>query len=65
VPVDNYDNAVRQFIPGYELLFEYVLALFPPHLTNLLIVGTGTGMELITFGKAHPHWQILGLDPLG
>jgi tRNA (cmo5U34)-methyltransferase len=34
-----------------------------PEKANLLVVGAGTGIELVQLGKTNPQWQILGLDP--
>ncbi len=34
-----------------------------PGEANLLDVGAGTGMELISFAKGNSGWQVLGIDP--
>lgn len=61
-----YDDRARRAIPGYEAMHTMALALlkfYLPEVANLLIVGAGTGMELVKFGKSNPQWQLLGVDP--
>ncbi|KAB8335666.1 class I SAM-dependent methyltransferase [Scytonema tolypothrichoides VB-61278] len=62
----DYEVAARSFIPGYESIFNMALALLSfsvSEQSHLLIVAAGGGMELTTFGKAQPHWQMTGVDP--
>ncbi|MUL37134.1 class I SAM-dependent methyltransferase [Gloeocapsopsis dulcis] len=61
-----YDDRVRRAIPGYEAIHTMALSFLKLHLpetANLLIVGAGTGMELVKFGKSNSQWQLLGVDP--
>ena len=61
-----YDVRVRQHIPGYELmhrLCETVLAAELPENASLLIVGAGTGHEIVEWGPKHPGWRFAGTDP--
>lgn len=47
--VENYDEHIRQLIPGYELMHLHILALLETHLkeeAKIAIVGCGTGFEL-------------------
>lgn len=66
VPTSEYDNMARMSIPGYNDLHTMVLSFLRSQLSekaNLLIVGAGSGMELVTFSKANSQWQLLGVDP--
>ncbi len=67
IPVGQYDGLIPIIQPGYELMFQIVLALLqtalPQDGAKLLVVGVGTGKELLTFGEANPNWQLLGVDP--
>jgi tRNA (cmo5U34)-methyltransferase len=66
VPVDEYDNLVKKFIPGYDNLFalsEIILAENLPEKAKILVVGAGGGKELATFGKAFPNAEFTGVDP--
>ena len=29
----------------------------------MLVVGAGTGMELLTLAEQYPHWRLTGVDP--
>lgn len=62
----HYEEYARKAVFGYEQLFTMALSLVSDktcELANVLVVGCGTGMELITFGKLMPNWQLTGVDP--
>ena len=66
VATNEYDNMAQTALPGYEAMHTIALSCLRSHLpktANLLIVGAGTGMELVKFGKSNPAWQMLGVDP--
>lgn len=66
VPTSEYDEMARMSIPGYEALHTMALSFLRsklPEKANLLVVGAGSGMELVTFGKANSQWELLGVDP--
>lgn len=61
-----YDSQIRMAMFGYEQLFPLMLAMLAPDLAekaNILVVGCGTGMELLTFGRRMPGWTLTGVDP--
>ncbi|MCX6169617.1 MAG: class I SAM-dependent methyltransferase [Ignavibacteriales bacterium] len=61
-----YDNLARKAVFGYDQLFIMATALISDEQNdskNVLVVGCGTGMELITFGRLMPNWQMTGVDP--
>ncbi|PPS44965.1 class I SAM-dependent methyltransferase [Chroococcidiopsis sp. TS-821] len=65
VATTEYDDRARRAIPGYEAMHTMALSFLKFHLpetANLLIVGAGTGMELVKFSN-NPQWQLLGVDP--
>lgn len=53
-----YDRKIRASIPGYESLHEmtndFIQAIIPQK-ANILIVGAGTGMEIVSLGVANPN----------
>lgn len=64
--VTQYDNMIGRFVPGYEVIFQLALAHFRTKLASnarLLVVGAGSGKELVTFGQAEPGWTLTGVDP--
>ena len=61
-----YDRFVRQAIFAYEPMFTLFLAMLRRSLgetANVLVVGSGTGMELLTFARHMPQWTFTGIDP--
>lgn len=65
VATNEYDKMAQIALPGYEAMHIMALSCLRSHLpktANLLIVGAGTGMELVKFGS-NPEWQMLGVDP--
>jgi tRNA (cmo5U34)-methyltransferase len=72
---NEYDKSARMALPGYEAMHAMALAclrysLSLSHLSktsekaaNLLIVGAGTGMELVNYAQGNPDWCMLGVDP--
>jgi tRNA (cmo5U34)-methyltransferase len=62
----DYDVDIRKRIPGYEALHasgRAILASALPESARVLVVGAGTGQELIAFAQAHPGWRLVGVDP--
>jgi tRNA (cmo5U34)-methyltransferase len=63
---NEYDQMAQLVLPAYEAMHTMALSCLRSRIAeqaNLLIVGAGTGMELVKFGKANPQWQMLGVDP--
>ncbi len=66
MPVEDYENLARKFIPGYDGLYslaEVLLAENLPSRAEILVVGAGGGKEITTFGKAFPDARLTGVDP--
>ncbi len=62
----NYEHRIRLVVPGYEALHSMANSLLHLDLgeqSRLLIVGAGTGMELVHLGKSNPRWRFTGVDP--
>lgn len=66
VAVNEYDKMARMALPGYEAMHTMVLSVLRsdlPEKANVLVVGAGTGVELVKFGTSNSEWQMLGVDP--
>jgi len=62
----NYDKIVRSAFFGYEQLFNMTTVWLKSRLgsdARVLVVGCGSGMELITFGEQMLNWHLTGIDP--
>lgn len=61
-----YEALARQVIPGYASLFPMVAAMLDPSLPRggrVLVVGAGTGIELVALKSARPDLHLHGVDP--
>ena len=62
----DYEAFARQVIPGYRTLFPMFTAIIEPDLPpggRVLVVGAGTGIELIVLRRARPDLRLHGVDP--
>lgn len=62
---DKYDDRVKSLIPGYDAFHEVTAAKLMrkfPEKGHFLIVGVGTGSELVTFANANPNWTFVVQD---
>lgn len=61
-----YDDRIRRIVPGYGALHEVLSSMLETTLSpeaHLLVVGAGTGTEIIEMGRAQPDWQFTAVDP--
>jgi tRNA (cmo5U34)-methyltransferase len=62
----DYDRRIRNLFPFYETIHAAINAILRGVLgaeSELLIVGAGTGAEILELGKSNPSWRFLGVDP--
>lgn len=62
----DYDERIRKLFPFYETIHKAINAALRTVLgaeSELLIVGAGTGAEILELGKTNPRWRFLGVDP--
>jgi tRNA (cmo5U34)-methyltransferase len=61
-----YDERIRKLFPFYETIHTAINAALRTVLaaeSEVLIVGAGTGAEILELGKTNPKWRFLGVDP--
>lgn len=61
-----YDERIRKLFPFYETIHTAINAALRTVLaaeSELLIVGAGTGAEILELGKTNRGWRFLGVDP--
>ena len=61
-----YDERIRKTFPFYETIHTAINAVLRVYLkpeSELLIVGAGTGAEILELGRTNPRWRLLGVDP--
>lgn len=62
----DYDRRIRSTWPFYEAIHPAINAVLRSVLrpdSELLIVGAGTGAEILELGKSNPGWRFVGVDP--
>lgn len=60
----NYNQFVEDWIPNYSYFMEKLPKLLSDtDNKDLLVVGCGTGNEIVQFAKADQDWKITGVDP--
>lgn len=60
-----YDERIPLLVPGYELLHQLSAAQLMTRLgpgARVLLVGVGTGSELLLLGRLCPGWQFVAQD---
>ncbi|MDE2793287.1 MAG: class I SAM-dependent methyltransferase [Gemmatimonadota bacterium] len=63
---ERYEVLARRVIPGYPTLFPMFTALIEPELPRrgrVLVVGAGTGIEIVHLKRARPDLRVYGVDP--
>ena len=61
-----YDERIREIIPGYEAMHEIAKHLLQEHIpeaAHVLVAGSGTCHESISYALSNPKWNIVGFDP--
>jgi tRNA (cmo5U34)-methyltransferase len=61
-----YDDRVRKIIPGYDILHQIVHVVLSAELpaeASVLVVGAGTGQELLQMSQAHSGWRFTAIEP--
>lgn len=60
-----YDDRIRHVAPGYEALqaaLPSVIGTAAPA-ARVLVMGAGTGAEILTMARARPDWHFTAVDP--
>jgi len=62
---NHYDERILRLVPGYELLHQATAAQLATTLSDdacILVVGAGTGKEIIELAALKPSWQFIAQD---
>ena len=60
-----YDSRITRLVPGYELLHQLTNAQLQATLSDnahVLVVGAGTGKEVLALAALNPTWQFTAQD---
>lgn len=60
-----YDDRIEKLVPGYQLLHQATASLMAAHYpgkSTVLVIGAGTGSEILTLSRINPSWNFLAVD---
>lgn len=63
---ESYNRRILSLVPGYKTLQQLLSPLLStrlPENATILLIGAGTGEDLINLAQTHPHWQFTAIDP--
>ncbi len=66
VRAQQYETRIRRVIPGYDTLHAAIGAILQSMLgsqADILVVGSGTGTEILELGRRNPGWHFTAVDP--
>ncbi|GEO80921.1 class I SAM-dependent methyltransferase [Pararhodospirillum oryzae] len=61
-----YDDTIARALPGYALIHDMAAVLMKvllPAGARVLVIGAGTGTDILRLGQDNPGWRFLGVDP--
>ena len=61
-----YDERIRRLAPGYDVLHDALASVAASLLgddAHVLVVGAGTGTEIVRLAQVHPGWRFTAVDP--
>ena len=61
-----YDERIRRLAPGYDVLHDAIASVAATMLADdahVLVVGAGTGTEIVRLARTHPGWHFTAVDP--
>jgi tRNA (cmo5U34)-methyltransferase len=61
-----YDTRIRRMVPGYDVLHRLADTCIAADLgpeASVLMVGAGTGTEVLESGLRHPLWTLTAVEP--
>ncbi len=64
VRVQDYDSKIRNFCGAYSEMFKLAESCLQANLQDeaeIMVVGVGTGMEVIQFAPQNPLWSFYGV----
>ncbi|WP_068985717.1 MULTISPECIES: class I SAM-dependent methyltransferase [Lysinibacillus] len=63
---NEYEKGIRRTLPSYDAMLRLTHTFYHstlPEQAEFLIVGSGSGNEILQFAEKRPHWSFVGIDP--
>lgn len=63
---NEYEKGIRRTLPSYDAMLRLIQTFYHsklPENANMLVVGAGSGNEILQLAEGRPHWSFTGIDP--
>jgi len=63
---NEYEKGIRRTLPSYDAMLRLTKTFYQAALqenASLLVVGSGSGNEILQLAEQRPHWSFVGIDP--
>lgn len=63
---NEYEKGIRRTLPSYDAMLRLIQTFYRSTLhehAEMLIVGAGSGNEILQLADGRPHWSFMGIDP--
>ncbi|MFJ3389097.1 MULTISPECIES: class I SAM-dependent methyltransferase [unclassified Lysinibacillus] len=64
--VNEYEKGIRRTLPSYDAMLRLTQTFYQSALhetAEFLVVGSGSGNEILQLAEKSPHWSFVGIDP--
>ena len=61
-----YEKGIRRTLPSYDAMLRLTQTFFQsvlPDEATFIVVGAGSGNEILQLAEQKPHWSFVGVDP--
>ncbi|MGN4123614.1 class I SAM-dependent methyltransferase [Lysinibacillus sphaericus] len=63
---NEYEKGIRRTLPSYDAMLRLTQTFYRSHLAEeatFLVLGSGSGNEILQLAEQRPHWSFVGVDP--
>lgn len=63
---NEYEKGIRRTLPSYDAMLRLIQTFYHstlPDKADMLIVGAGSGNEILQLADGRPDWSFTGIDP--
>ncbi len=63
---NEYEKGIRRTLPSYDAMLRLAQTFYQstiPDNAEFLVVGSGSGNEILQFAENRPYWSFVGMDP--
>ncbi|EON71029.1 class I SAM-dependent methyltransferase [Lysinibacillus sphaericus] len=63
---NEYEKGIRRTLPSYDAMLRLTQTFYRSNLAEeatFLVLGSGSGNEILQLAEQRPHWSFVGIDP--